>query len=206
MTDLNPNQPGGQGQQPPPQAYPQGQPQPGYGQPPPGYGQPPPGYGYGGPPPVPPKKKMSMGKKILIGVGALLLVIILVNVMGGGGDDGGTGGDAADDAPPAAAIEVDAATLLTEFEGNELQADQKYKGQNLAVTGVVSEVRAEPFDDESYVLELGNGTDFSLINVECYGIPSADLAPVNVGDTVTMVGAFDDGGGLSVRLNDCTLR
>lgn len=100
---------------------------------------------------------------------------------------------------------VDAATLLKAFEENELQGDQKYKGKRLQITGVVSKIDTDVWNDDKYILQIGTGADFEILTVNCHGIPQSKLAKLKVGEDVTVVGDFDDGGSLGVEIKKCSI-
>lgn len=105
--------------------------------------------------------------------------------------------------PAAKPMTVQAAALLKEFEGNEAAADIKYKGKTLQVTGEVSKVDTEIFDDSQYVIRINGGGDFEFTNVNCNDQAPADVAKVKIGQQITVVGEFDDGGDLGVELKNC---
>lgn len=151
---------------------------------------------------------------------AFVLIAVISQAAGGSSDetppaaaDTSTTGDAAAGEQPndsgsgaaAPAVEVTAKALLKEFEDNELAGDQKYKGKVLKITGTVSGIDTEIFDDEKYVLNINGGGDFEILSVSCYDIPNADLSSVTVGQTITVVGDFDDGGDLGVDVKNCTI-
>ena len=108
-------------------------------------------------------------------------------------------------APAPAAMEVTAATMLDEFEGNEAAADLKYKGKTVEVTGVVDKVDTEFWDDEQYTIQLSDGDEWALWTVNCNDVSGETAAKVKVGSTVTVIGEFDDGGDLGVEIATCTL-
>ena len=103
--------------------------------------------------------------------------------------------------PAPAAIPVSAADLIKQFEDNELQADAKYKGKTLKITGTVEKIDTELLDDSDYVLNLTGGGDFEILTVSVYDIPNEDLASINKGDKVTVTADFKDGGDLGVEVN-----
>lgn len=107
--------------------------------------------------------------------------------------------------PPSKSIKVRADQIVQEFQDNELAGDMRYKGKTLEVTGVVDEVDTELFDDEKYILRIGGGDTFELWTVDCYGMSTKELSSVDKGDTVTVIGEFDDGGDLGVELSGCRL-
>lgn len=102
-------------------------------------------------------------------------------------------------------VAVTAATIIKEFEENELAADSKYKDKSLKVTGVVEKIDADLFDGDKYILQLGAGTDFEIVTVNCNDMSTDELSTINKGDKVTVIGEFDDGGDLGVEVSDCKL-
>lgn len=103
-------------------------------------------------------------------------------------------------------VKVDAATLIKEFETNELAGDKKYKGKTIEVTGVVDKIDTEIWDDDKYILRIGTGEQFAFLNVNCNGMSTDELSTLSVGDDVTAIGKFDDGGDLGVELKKCKLK
>lgn len=103
-------------------------------------------------------------------------------------------------------VKVEAKKILKEFENNEAAADGKYKNKTLQVSGVVDKVDTEVFDDEKYVVNVGAGTQFDLITVNCNGQTSKAVAKIKKGQKITVVGAFDDGGDLGVELKPCQIK
>ena len=76
-------------------------------------------------------------------------------------------------------IEISAAALASEYDANEVRADQKYDGKNLKVTGTVSE-----FQRGAVRLGVGNNSvDVYIVNQE-----TDKVAALNKGDTITVVG------------------
>ncbi|MFC7847078.1 hypothetical protein ACFUTU_01230 [Arthrobacter sp. NPDC057388] len=100
-------------------------------------------------------------------------------------------------------VSVEAAQLLADFEGNEAAADVKYKGKVLQVTGHVAKVDTEFLDKDQYVVRLDDGSQYSIISVNCNDVASAQAAAVVPDSTVTVQGTFKDGGDLGVEIKDC---
>ena len=144
----------------------------------------------------------------IIALIAVAVLIVIIIASKGGSDSGST--NAADGSGSAAAqdvaVEVDAASPLAEYKDNELSADQKYKGKNIAVSGVVDKVDSEVFNSKAYVLRIADGADFVAWTVNCHDIPNDKLAPVKPGDNVTVIGTVKSGGTLGVEMEDCSLR
>lgn len=103
-------------------------------------------------------------------------------------------------------VKVQAKKILKEFEENEAAADGKYKGKTLQVAGVVDKIDTEFIDDEEYVVNVGAGSDFELITVNCDDQASKDVASLKKGQQITVVGDFEDGGDLGVELDNCKIK
>lgn len=168
--------PGGYG--PPPSGY--GGP-PSYGQPPPQqpygqqpYGQPP-GQQYGGygypPQGPPPKKGMSgwmigliiAGSVMVLGIASCAMCVSLASNNGGGGGARATRGSPTTSpaspgspkpppAPTTPPITVTAQQLYNDYHANEVAADAKYKGRPLLVTGTISSIDKDAFDNIQLML------------------------------------------------------
>ncbi len=109
----------------------------------------------------------------------------------------------AEQKPAAKPMNIQAAAILKEFEGNEAAADIKYKEKLLRVTGEVSKVDTELFDDSKYVIQVNGGGDFEFTSVNCNDQAPEDVAKIQIGQQITVIGTFDDGGDLGVELKDC---
>jgi hypothetical protein len=103
-------------------------------------------------------------------------------------------------------VTVEAKQVLTAFEKNEAAADGKYKGKTLEVSGVVSKVDTEMFDEEKYIVQVGGGGRYEILTVNCNGLASEDVSKIKKGDEITVVGVFDDGGDLGVELKPCEIK
>jgi hypothetical protein len=110
---------------------------------------------------------------------------------------------ATDSATPDLTVYAD--ELIEEFDDNELRADAKYKGKTLEVIGVVTNIDAELFDDEKYILSMNGGGDWDFLTVSCYDIDPGILMNVDIGSTISVIGDFDDGGDLGVILKNCSI-
>lgn len=138
--------------------YPQGP----YG-PPQGYGPPPPGWVPYGPPP-PKKSSVSSGCGCLILglLGLLVLMIIWVSRVGGHSSTTVTPAASASGhsgpAVVASATKVAAGTIAADYAANEVRADSKWKGQIVEVSGTVTDIRKDLFDNPVIVLS-GNGVN-----------------------------------------------
>jgi hypothetical protein len=111
----------------------------------------------------------------------------------------------AQEAPAPDAMPVKAGVILQDFENNEAAADGKYSGKTLKITGAVSKVDTEILDDSEYVVQIGTGSDFEFLTVNCDDQSSGDVSSLSKGDAITVVADFEDGGDLGVELENCSI-
>jgi hypothetical protein len=140
----------------------------------------------------------------------MVIVIALAFIMTGcGGSDNddteeGAEAKAEETTPQEPDITVSVGEILQEFDDNELAADEKYKDKVIAVTGIVSKVDTDMWDDDEYILNIKEDEN-SWTDVSCYGLGNDVLSTLIPGDTVTVIGTFKDGGDLGIQLSDCQL-
>ncbi len=175
-----------------------------------------------GPAPEQPKKKGKFWK--IAGVATVAIIGISALANAGGGDDKADADQPSHDRAPAAShqqrkakadkpstapaeqptadydVAVNAGKLIKDFEDNELAADQTYKDKTLKVTGVVDKIDTEIFDDNNYVLDLTNGSQYAFLSVSVHDMSQDELSTIKKGQTVTVIADFDDGGDLGVDL------
>jgi hypothetical protein len=103
-------------------------------------------------------------------------------------------------------IKVQASKILKEFEENEAAADAKYKNKTLEVSGFVDKIDTEFIDDEQYVVNVSDGSEYAIFTVNCDDQKSKDVTPLKKGQKITVVGNFEDGGDLGVELDNCSIK
>ena len=95
-------------------------------------------------------------------------------------------------------------TLIKEYEGNEIAADQKYKGERLSLTGKIESVGKDIMDNIYITLGGGGGT---FRSVQCFFSDkhAGKIAQLKKGQKVTVEGTC---GGLmmNVLLQDCEVK
>ena len=107
--------------------------------------------------------------------------------------------------PEPSAVVVTAKHILADFEDNEAMADAKYSGKTIEVTGVVDKVDTEFWNDEEYVIQIGEGGDWVVWTVNCDDQPADVAAQISRGATITVRGEFEDGGDLGVEMKGCEI-
>jgi hypothetical protein len=152
----------------------------------------------------------------------IVVIMIISSISNAGKDDSSAtvapttdasaAAPAAAQAPAAAApaqaaapevMQVEAAQLLADFDSNEAAADLKYKGKVLQVTGHVDKVDTEVLNDDQYVVQLDDGSEYSFLHVNCNDISATQAAAVLPDSTITVRGTFKDGGDLGIEIKDC---
>jgi hypothetical protein len=92
---------------------------------------------------------------------------------------------------PSPLVEVAARQYFNDYQANEVSADARYRGKRLRVTGRVSEIRRDMFDN--IVLELRTSNRFMGVNVHLDDSQTARAAQVSRGQDIAVVG---EGGGM----------
>jgi hypothetical protein len=140
----------------------------------------------------------SIDRVTALFVAASALVIILAcdgASSGGGGSGSGT-------ASEAASVKVDAATILKDYEENEVAADNKYKDKVVEITGVVDSIGKDILDD--IYVTIGTGAQFELPLVQCFVAKGLEdgAAKLQKGQKLTVTGRVD-GVLMNVLVKDC---
>lgn len=100
-------------------------------------------------------------------------------------------------------IEVTASKLISDYEDNQVAADQKYKSKWLKVTGTISSIDTDIGGDVYICLEDSSDA-WSFTDVQCYFNDDNSVASLKNGNTVTVIGKCT-GMFWNVELSDCEL-
>jgi hypothetical protein len=105
---------------------------------------------------------------------------------------------------PSGTISVTAADLIQSYSGNQLQANNRYKGKNLQITGQVKAVKQDY--SGNYYVELGTG-DYTWCTVRVYVKASEmnKIANLQNNQTATFVGNCFAGDSNYVDINEAFL-
>lgn len=100
---------------------------------------------------------------------------------------------------------VSAQQLYNQYEANEVEADNRYKGKVISVTGVIGDI-GKDITDNAYVL-LSSGDLFGMFGVQCFFDESqeASFTSLRTGQQVAIKGRVDGKFG-NVFLKDCTFQ
>lgn len=119
--------------------------------------------------------------RALLAVVVVLAIGFFVLVAVQQGSSGPTQGGATADS----ALQVSAYKLFSDYQRNEVAADNVYKGRSLAVSGVVSGINKDVFD-KIYV-ELVTPNEFMNVQAHLGEGNESKAASLQVGETVTVV-------------------
>jgi hypothetical protein len=110
-----------------------------------------------------------------------------------------------DNQPPTNGINVSAADLIDEYKANEVSADERYKHQALAVTGIVDSIGKDILDN--LYVTLNDGGKYEFTKVQCmFGEDhKSELASLNKGVQIRVVGICHGKLG-NVLLRECSIR
>jgi tRNA_anti-like len=137
----------------------------------------------------------------------LVLLLAALLACGKGSKSSSTGdtsnspsGDPAETATP-----VDARTLISDYKGNEVRGDSKWKGKLVSVTGVVGEIKKDIMDD--VYVTLGTGAELEFDNVHCALASGQEgvAAQLSKGQRATFRGRVSGMIMMSVMVKDCEL-
>lgn len=101
------------------------------------------------------------------------------------------------------AVTVGAAQLWTDYQNNEVAADEKYKGRLLLVTGTIASIDKDAFDN--MVVRLQSPNQFMNVHAKLEDSEKSEAARLSKGQKVTVK---CEGGGMiigSPMLRDCTI-
>jgi hypothetical protein len=100
---------------------------------------------------------------------------------------------------------VDIAQLIADYKGNEVAADNKYKGKMVQVTGIVGDIKKD-FTDNLYVT-LGTGSRSEFRSVQAFFDDSMNgqLSELSKGQTLTVVCRVQ-GLMMNVLAKDCVIK
>ena len=101
-------------------------------------------------------------------------------------------------------MQVQIGNILDAYKGNELGADNRYKGQWIQVTGSVTSIKKDILDNP--YITLGTGKRFELPQVQCF-LRSSDTAAasrISQGQNLTVKGRVEGLMG-NVLVKDCSI-
>lgn len=103
-------------------------------------------------------------------------------------------------------IEVSANDLWNAYEDNEIAADEKYSGQYVKVTGIISDINSKDFLTSANLLLKVDDAMFGCVQCNFNSEDSKALANVKKGQKVTIIGTCGGLSMLNVMVSGCELQ
>jgi hypothetical protein len=104
---------------------------------------------------------------------------------------------------PAGAIQIEASKLMEEYRGNQLKADNQYKGKTLQITGKVKQVKKDWSDN--YYIQLEAASVMYTVDVYVKSSELSKIGNLNSGQTITVAGTCEGFSVLEVKITDAYL-
>ena len=107
--------------------------------------------------------------------------------------------------PTIQVMKVNIRDILSAYEGNEVGADNKYKGKIIEVTGRVSAVKKDLFDN--LYVTLGTGAQFQIPEIQAFFDDSmnSQLGQLRKGSNLTVICRVD-GLMMNVLAKECVIK
>jgi len=141
-------------------------------------------------------------KRLVYILVTISLMVGLVGVISCGGETVTPPSGGTTPPPEEIVVEVTAQELYSDYEANEVAADQKYEDKILQVDGVIISI-GKDITDTPYVV-LGKGEDFELGGVQCFFNDEDVVAQLSKGQIATVKGKCT-GYLWNVLVEDCSL-
>ena len=103
-------------------------------------------------------------------------------------------------------IEVTANDIFSAFEENEIAAEEKFKGQLVKITGIVSDINSKSTLISANILLKVDGSVFGCVQCNFNSENSKALSTVEKGQNVTIVGTCEGLSLYNVMINACELQ
>ena len=163
------------------------------------------------PPPLPRQSPAALPTKkgnrslLLIGVAAsgFMLMCVCCGGLGLVGSGGTRSSTAIVEAKPEDIITISSQQLFSEYEANDIAADQKYKGKVLQVSGSVGDISRDILDNIYVTLKTG---EYKIFSIQCFFADSFEdeVAELSPNRLLTIRGRCDGKFG-NVLLKDCII-
>lgn len=151
-------------------------------------------------------KKMPKKLSVIHWIGIVLLGMITLAVLSGNKNSHQAATSASGSSKPVEhATDVKIHQILSDYKNNEVNADNKYKGKLIRVTGLVDDIKKD-FTDSLYVT-IGTGAEFEIPVIQAFfdDTKNNQLAQLQKGQNITVTCRVD-GLMMNVLAKDCSLQ
>lgn len=132
-------------------------------------------------------------------------VLLIVFIIGSGSSCETKKTQAPESGPGSAAepMKVEAATLVSEFDANKINAQDKYNGKYVQTSGYITNVSSAM---DNYYIQFKHSNDplYLGTSFQCY-VSKEDASAVTNGQSVTVKGRVEDVTMTLIQLKDCSV-
>lgn len=153
------------------------------------------------------KKILKWG---LIGFGGLILLGIIISGSGGSSEKSMNGGEdktqkQAEEIKSQEAISVDVSDFISEYDNNQLAAEEKYKGKPVKLTAYVDNISEDILGSPFISLKPTNTEYYFDTSIQCYFKDKNELMSLKNDQQVTVQGIADTQDLGIIGIKDCTI-
>lgn len=131
-------------------------------------------------------------KYIGIGFGSLILLIILIAVFSGGDSSNTADDQAPDQEQTQEAMAITTSTFISEFDDNQLAAEQKYQDKRIEFTAKIDNISEDILGTPFLSLVPTNaGSSYFGTSIKCEFGDKSELTSFKNGQTVKLQGTVD---------------
>ena len=151
------------------------------------------------------RKGHTTKAKIISFVWLVLSLVIVGSQDGTNSSSSSASSTAPISAPAETVMQVSIRDILSAYEGNEVGADNKYKGNIIQVTGIISSVKKDIMDN--LYVTLGTGAQFQIPEIQAFFDDSMNnqLGQLRKGSQLTVICRVD-GLMMNVLAKDCVIK
>jgi RNA polymerase subunit RPABC4/transcription elongation factor Spt4 len=151
------------------------------------------------------KNKKPFWQVLLIIIGVIVFISVVANMNNNSTDNTSTTGSAqnektAESQKPIEAITIAPDDLFAAYDGNEVKADNTYKGKMVRISGKVGDIGKDILDQPYITFARG---EWDMVHVQVYFKKNeqAKMAELDKGQQITIVGRCD-GKSMNVIIKD----
>jgi putative nucleic acid binding protein len=151
------------------------------------------------------KGHSTLSKVVAFGWLALTFLVVVASDGTNEGKSRSTAASSPASAPKEEIMAVNIRSILSDYENNEVGADNKYKGNLVEVSGIVSSIKKDLMD--SLYVTLGTGASFQIPEIQAFFDDSMNdqLGELRKGQRLTVVCRIS-GLMMNVLAEDCVIK
>ena len=103
-------------------------------------------------------------------------------------------------------IEISADDIFSAYQENEIAADERFKGKLVKITGIISAINSRDILTSANVLLSVDGSYLGCVQCNFNSSDAKDLASLEKGQTVTIIGTCKGLTTFNIMINACKLQ